>query len=552
MNNSSRKIDILLTFVINLIFFIVYTCFFELLHEANDDASISFLMEGAYGEYSEYAVYQHVWWGKLVVALNQFLPQIKWYVILIYGFIFLAFCGIVYAFLRMQGRKIGILTSGVLLIFCGYQTYVHFQFSRVAMVVGAAGLILLFFALEHASDKLERWSCIACGVVLALWASMIRFQMFAMAVALVAGAIGLHRVWRLLRAKDEGWIKKIGAYAVVFGTVGVVSIGLYVIDRAYYSDEEWAAYMEFNELRAELCDYGFPDYYENLELYQSFGISENDFTFYYSGNKDSELFTTEVMQALVDAKEERVFSPEDFFSTYPKEFMTLSVFTLFLVLAVIAILLNKKNLYFVLYEIIVIMVFEAYFYTMGRYGILRIDYSVWMAAVITLVYGMSDDLLEIKEIAWKWVAAILAGAIIISNADALKTDVGYEGAVGYSKFFYNEITPDKDHLYIILSTAPEVYFAFTFREPCEQGELSNIYTAYSWEYNVPVKNHILENYDIENIYRDAINNEKVYFVTGSQTEMLQIYIQENYNPNAYVVFEKNAFGIPIYSLKTAE
>lgn len=551
VNVKSRKVDVLITFLINIVFFVIYTCFFELLHEANDDASISFILEGAYGEYSPYAIFQHMWWGKLVVFMNQLIPQVKWYLVLMYGFMYVAYCGITYGLLRVQGRKIGTISSVILLIFGGYQTYVHFQFTRVAMIAGVAGMVLLFYAIENAKDKFEKGVTLVVGVVLALWSSMIRFQMFAMVVALVGGAIGLQRVWKLLRSREEGWKKKLGTYVAVFGAVGVLSIGLYAVDRSYYQEGEWAEYIEFNEVRALLCDYGFPDYFENYDLYQSLGINDNDIEFYGTGNKDSELFTLEVMQALVDAKGERTFSLREFLSAYPKAFVSISVFNLFLVIGVIAIVIDKKNLYYVIYEFVVIMLLQAYFYTMGRYGILRIDYSMWIAAVVALIYGATETLVQYKEVGYKWVAAIVAVALVISNAYISNTSIGYAGVVGYSKAIYEQITPDKEHLYITFCRTPEVYFAYSFWEPCEKGELSNIYASHAWEYNTPVKEQILENYGIENIYRDSINNEKVYFIPGTQTEVIQTYIQQNYDENAYFVLEADVFGVPIYSLRTA-
>ena len=49
------------------------------------------------------------------------------------------------------------------------------------------------------------------------------------------------------------------------------------------------------------------------------------------------------------------------------------------------------------------------------------------------------------------------------------------------------------------------------------------------------KKDVLYNFGISNVYRDAINNEDVYFVAEHHSVMLQTYIQENYDPNAYLV-----------------
>lgn len=554
MNKSSKKLDLLLAFGINIIFFVVYTCFFELLHETNDDLALSFLVEGAYGERTEYLVYQNVLWGKLLIGLYSLIPAIKWYNILMYLMLFLTFLALTYVFIRVQGRKMGLVSSTALLLFCGYYSYVVFQYSRIAPLATAGGLILLFYAIEHAQSKVEKTIGILVGALLAVWGSMLRFQMFALAVVLVGGVIGLYKVWQIVKEKQSDWVKQIGTYVLVFGTVGALSLLCYVIDGMHYSsDEEWSKYQEFNKVRTELWDYGFPDYEENQEAYESVGISENDYNYYLMWNMDEEVMTIENLQVIADAKPEKTFDALKFFSIFPKNFLGLGVFVLFLVLSVVAIWLNRKNVYFVLLEFAGIMVFEAYFFYINRYAIIRIDTGMWMTAIVVLLYAMSDDLAKLRDRSWKIAAVALGLVTSLFVADYCRTTVMTDGVAGSSKAFYEEVEQDEEHLYIMLSDAPKIYYALEFWEPCELGEFSNVYNIYGWEFNVKAKKAVLEEYGIENIYRDSIDNEEVYFVTGeSQSQMLENYIIENYDANASLVCEKVIDGVSIWSVHTAD
>ncbi|MBQ6812108.1 MAG: hypothetical protein IJP06_03240 [Agathobacter sp.] len=553
MKKDSRRIDLLLAFVINFIFAVIYVCFIRVMHETNDDMALSLLVEGAYGARSPYLVYQNVLWGKLLVALYQFIPQIKWYIILIYMLIFASFLGLVYALIRTQGRKVGTIVSTIVLAFCGYNTYVIYQYSRVAAVVTACGMIVLFYAIEHTQDKLEKRLCILYGTVISLWGSMLRFQMFAVAVVLVGGSIALYKFWNLYKEKQEGWLKKIGTYVAVFGTVGVLSVGFYVVDRLHYSmDEEWSSFMEFNDARTELWDYGFPNYQENAELYQSLGISESDFVYYDGWNLDINDVTIDDLHVLIDAKEARTFDIKGFFEKYPSSFMAISVFVVYLIAAGFAVLLDKKNLYFALYGFVAVMIFEMYFFYAGRYGIARVDYGMWMAAFIALTYGVTGSLERFKEVAWKVVAVLVALTLVIGVAGYSRTKNTRLDYTGVFKYFFEQVTPDKDHLYVMLILSPITYYGFGFWEACELGELSNIYNVFGWESTMEVKESILDNYGISNVYLDGINNEKVYFCPGSQVEQLQNYIRENYNENAVLVYEKDVSGIAVYSVKTLD
>lgn len=552
MNKNSKKIDLLLALAINVLFFIIYICNFELIHESNDDLAISFFVEGAYGTRSEYLIYQNVLWGKFLVWIYQLAPQFKWYNILLYVGMFSSFLGISYTFVRTMGRKIGMLANTILLLFVGYQTYIVFQYSRVATLATAAGMVLLFLAIEHAESKCEKIICLICGALLAIWGSMLRFQMFAMTVVLVAGAIAIHRVFVLVKEKRENLLKELGAYIAVFGTVGVLSVGLYVVDRLHYSmDEDWKAFTEFNEVRTELWDYGFPDYIENSEAYESVGISMNDCWFYLCWNMDSDLITTDALQVIVDAKEEKTFSIGEFLETYPASFLKMNLFILFLVVSIFAIGLNRKNAYYALYGFLAVMAFEAYFFWAGRHGIQRVDYSMWIAVLIGLFYGIADDLRLLKDKAWKWVIAIAAAAIMINAADFDHVETQRTGLISNAnRIFYEPMMSDEEHLYVVLCGPPSSYFIYDFWEPSQKGDLSNVYNAYGWEWATETRQEVLKQWDMTNVYKDGINNEKVYFIVGGLQDTFEMYIKENYDPNAELVLEKYIFDMQVFSLRS--
>ena len=553
MNKRMKKTDFLLAFGMNLLFFIIYTCCFELVHESNDDIAISYMLEGVYGESSPYLVYQNILWGKFVMLFYALIPTVKWYLVLMYFMLFCAFLSLTYIFLRVQGKKMGLVSGVAMLLFCGYQLYVVFQYSRIAPMATAAGLLLLFYMIEYADTKIEKIICLVVGIVLSVWGSLIRFPMFAVAVVLVCGAIGLYRVWQIIREKRADWLKQIGVYVAVFGTVGVLSFGCYLMDHlAYSTNETWSEYTVFNEVRTELWDYGFPDYYANQQGYLELGISQNDIVYYCSWNMDEEIMTTEFLQMIADMKPAKTFRLGAFLSIFPMNFLGIGVFLLFGLMAVGAFILNKKNAFFAIYEFVCVMIFEAYFFYINRYGIARVDWAMWMVALVALMYGMSDDMARLREKSWKWPLVMIVAVTLFFVADYVRTPIVVDGTTGTSKMFYEEVSQDDEHLYIMLSSTPRIYYAYDFWEPSEKGAFSNVYNAYGWEFNVPIKKAVLQNYGVSNVYRDSINNEKVYFATSMQYANLQAYIQENYDANAILYYEKEIEGIPIWSVRTLD
>lgn len=553
MNCKSKKIDALLAIALNVLFLLIYIYCFIPIQESNDDLAMSFLVEGAYGSHSEYMIFENILWGKFLVGMSKLVPTVKWYNVLSYLMIFTAFTEMSYTFLRMHGRKIGLALSTIMLIFCGHHMYILFQFSRVTAIGTIGGMTMLFYALDHAKEKLERNICLVAGGFLTIWASMMRFEMFALSVALVGGALGVYRVFVLWKTKVSDFKKQVITYLAVFGTVGVVSIGLYVVNQVtYQSDDTWREYTEYNKLRADLWDKGFPDYDSNVALYESLGISQDDFTYYINWEMDEEVLSLDTLRTLVAAKAPKERSLSEFFSMFPRDFMPLTVYVLFLVTGFVAIALNKKNIYFVAFEFVAVMAAELLFYYTGRYGFPRVDSGMWIAAFIVVIYGMAGDFDEYKSKIGRWALASVAVAWVLNAAWLQDFEHIQLGKVGSTKEAYQEIMQDKEHVYIMLTKAPSVYYAYNFWEPCGVGSLSNVYNTFGWEYNVEVKHEILENYGIKNVYRDAINNEKVYFIGGENSVILEQYVRENYDANAKFYPVKQINNVYVWSIRTDE
>lgn len=545
----SRKKSFLVAFIINVIFLVIYICVLQPVYETNDDLAMSFFVEGVFGEQSAYMVYQNIFLGKLLCFLYKIVPGIKWYNLLLYIFLFASFTATSYVFLRMlPKRKSGIILSILLLIVCGYSSYVIFQYSRIASQVSAGGLILLCYAIKYGKKDHEQWKCYVVGGILSAIGSMIRFKMFALTAVLIVGVTVLHEVWEF--RKRDNWSKELKVYVCVFGGVALICLSLFWVDKMHYdANHEWSEYQKFNELRTELWDYGFPDYDQNEDAFNDLGISKSDYEYYLTWNMDEEVMTIEKLESIVNLKSKKEFRIMEFLRAIPKVFLKNSCFIAFTILALIAVSLDRRNFYFIASEALLVVLFEAYFFYSGRYGIPRIDCSMWMAAAIVLLYGIAQNDIKISNLNWgiKSGIVVLIITLCINNYFALQT-VSIKDASS-SKEIYKEILKDDEHLYVLLVSAPEICYNYDFWEPSKICDFSNIYEAYGWDFNMSVRKNVLKAYGISNIYRDSINNEQVYFVTDAeQGQMLQKYITENYDKEAKVILEKRMQETYIWSV----
>jgi hypothetical protein len=554
---NRQKIDLGIVLVINLIFLFFCLFFCNIFYETNDDNAMALFVEGAYGGRASHLVFENMIWGKILSILTGLVPSIKWYTVGQYFMIFCAFVSLSYIMLRLQGRKIGLVSSVFLLSVFGYNTYIIFQWTRTAAITTIGGMILLFYAIEYAGQKYERRIALTVGACLCIFGSLIRFQFFAICVVLAVGT-GLLRFVDMLKKKPEGWKRKIGMYFAVFGTVGVLSIGIWGADRAYYmKNEAWNYYLEYNELRSQLWDLGFPNYEENQELYESLGISENDMKYYHNWNMDTELMPIESMRKLVLVKEQKAFTAEtvkNYFKEYPIRFFSMSLFSFFIIVSSIATALNRKNLRIVCYEAVAIMLFELYFFFVNRYGLPRIEAGMWMAAIASVLYSMSEDVGKIVLRSGKWVV-VLSGIVLAMNMTTFRENMALEEvSTASSRKFFDLISQDAEKLYCF-SMHSEPYkleSSYDFWEPARLGDAANVYYMGGWEFNVPIMDNMLERYDVDNIYRDSVNNNNVLFVANSDAGLIQDYIKENYDESAELIFIKDIDGAKIWRVRNKD
>ena len=109
----------------------------------------------------------------------------------------------------------------------------------------------------------------------------------------------------------------------------------------------WQEYLEFNQLRSQLLDYGFPDYDSNRDLYEELGISREALQLYQNWNfNDTEKFTTDVMRRLTEQKTSRPLTGKTvtgFLKRFPGDLLKLPMFYFFLGFFLLWLIFGKKD-----------------------------------------------------------------------------------------------------------------------------------------------------------------------------------------------------------------
>ena len=531
--------------------------------ESNDDLAMAQIASGARYAPDAHLVFINIIIGKVLAALYVLVPGVSWYVWSQWFLIFLSLTAVTYVLIRKSENKVLLFLVASTLLGIGYECYIALQFTKTAAVVAAAGAILVFYGIEHI-NKISSYIACVLGGILAVTGSMYRLTSFEMVILIMLG-IGVFRLNILWDADFKKFLKNLARYIVPFSCIIVLAFVCKSVDTRSYTDGgEWEAYVEFNKLRAELLDYGFPEYDKNAELYQQLGISKEDLAYYCEWQfGDTELFTAEEMRELVAAKESTVISTQSI-----KEFLTACCSKLmsflkerlvwnFLFITMVFFVLNwKKGCCVLAYQIIQTAVIYSYFVLIGRYSQRRVDVSYWITVIMVVLFLMMDEKIEIKRNTKK-LAAIIGSVIVI----------GYIGSMGLWKnvseeipveskenaqLILEEIEKDTAHVYMVTVGSSVVDAAWEVKEPIEKGCLNNYHVLGGWQNRSPVTNAVLENYDIDNPYRDMINNDSVYLIDNLYHESTEIYLQENYDTGAKLVLVKEILGNKIYRAYSGE
>jgi hypothetical protein len=216
-------------------------------YETNDDAAMNAIAAGRgfVDRPDEHLLYSNVLIGLGLKALYQLAPSIPWYG----GYWFVLGCAsllaICYACLRhdLSEWKVGL--TGLFLWVAGIPVLTQLQFTRIALLAGLAGLLLLASAIRVPSAPRAIWFAIP----LLLSGGLVRIDALRLVCVVLAPVI-LWMVWRA-RQQREARI----AMAVLLACVAL-GYGADRFNKWYYSrDVAWSEFFPVNTRRVEIMDF---------------------------------------------------------------------------------------------------------------------------------------------------------------------------------------------------------------------------------------------------------------------------------------------------------
>lgn len=549
LKQKYRKISVAL--ISNFLILGAMAAFMRPSFETNDDIVFAELGSGLRGVKDAHLVFQNYGLGMIYRLLYGVTGRLPWYTIVQYMILFAAFTVVTYVLISRLGEISGLCLFVILACGFGYEGYIHLQFTKTAGIAAVAAVFLLLYLLEQ--EKYSWWG-IAGGILLAVIAYMYREDQFWASCGLMAGA-GLLFLFDLRKYRNKK-LRRLGICVLTFGVLLLSVFGVDRWDSSKYRSAEWKEYQEFNQLRSELLDYGFPDYDSNQEIYEELGISREAYELYKSWNfNDTEKFDTEVMKKLVDLKQKRpltIRTVTAFLRRFPSDLLRMPMFYFFAVFAVLWLLCGKKDVFSiisVLAECLLLVAVYFYLYYQGRYMVNRVDVGLWFSACLVMLWIFSSG--EVRYMNTKvsvllCMICVVLGQFMMYKDWRLATSSIPEARVS-QRAVLETIGTDKEHTYLAKSGMLSEIVCYGPFDRMPENLLDNVYWFGGWECRTPGYTRAMEVHGIINPYRDVVNNENIYLVDDNIDLTLK-YIRQYYAENAEAVFVKTIGNVDVYQI----
>lgn len=532
--------------VINIVFAVFYLLCFQVKFETNDDEAMMQIVSGMYGAYEPHMVFINVVIGFFLAFLYRLNIGIQWYPVLMIILLYISF-SVISLLLYKRNRNIGRIISFCILMTFGYYFYTTLQFTEIAGILSSAGLLLLWDSWKYCNQqtRAKTLANIIAGSVLLIIGSLYRFHC---AILILAVSI----LYVAANVEKYEWLKTIKFLGIIIA-VSLICLCFYKMDQSFYKTEEWKYYTEYNAYRADVMDYNVPEYADNQSIYRKLNIDEQDISFLKKWNiNDANIYGLKTMKTLSNLNE-KFINKDNFVQNFARQMFNgvinySWIWGYILSVCIVLFLCEKRTTIRLLFlQIVGLIIVEMYFFASGRYLQSRVDIGVFL--IVTVINYMLA--IEYRHKGYKknikhlYLAAAIVLLISISRMEV------YTEEVGYTEEFEN-IIADKTHLYILPTLGVDVGKIDIWKVlPC--GALSNIVSTGGWTTFAPFNNEILRKYEVDNIFENSVNNEKVYFVSSKTDEQINDFVQfinRHYDKKAYAVLIKAGETMNVYKVES--
>lgn len=553
--------------VINILFFLMCNKAFTPKYEQVDDFIIMNLISKSDGNYNIYGVQMHPIICGIIILLYKTSININWYTIFMLGMQFLSFTIIGTVFCK-KSKIIG-LPLYISFLFIMYTKVLRYiQYTTVSMLCIASGTILLM----HSMEKDNKIGLLFALLMVSL-GCMIRFSTIIIAVPFIL----LFFIFNYLKNKEKKHLK---IMIILILLVLLINVSFNVF---YNINPTYREFLKFHDVRTYLHDYNWLYYENNKEVFNNINWSENDRNIFYAYcYGDENVYNTETLEKL---KESAINNQgkENIIEKFINTIRTLGYYItttdyMYIILVIFLIIIyiynnlfvnvgNKQrknknallNIFFSNFVFMIAIGLHGVFIWLNR-PMLRVIISIYIMAMAILMYGLLDNIKELKKIK----NILILTLIFVIGIVEFKTNVNYARYYNIENFkVYREIIDytgaHKENAYLYTLSMRDRFLAYSIYEKIEDDKLSNIRPLGDWDTYTKNYYDFKERYNIENLIESLYKKDNIYLISGNiiwkekftqYITIVEKYIEEHYNIdiecNVVKEFENN---IKIYKLQ---
>lgn len=547
--------------LLNIAVLLVLVIIFRPGYDTNDDWGMCNIVNGSKGIIDGHVVYENYLIGLICAALYKLTCAIPWYPIMQYMLMFSSYSAMTYVLINKLRHSSSIWIASALIVLFAYEGYINMQFTRTAGVATVGGILLMFWAFDKDNTFVnvsriskERIIQLTAGLIISIFGFMYRDSQF-LADAALMSAIGVMMIFNMFTADRKDAIKPAVIMACAFVLLFGVAGGLTNFDKKAYSSEEWQKYRAYNVARSQLYDHGFPEYSEYAAKYENMGINQNAKDFYRQWNHVDLDGDTMKQISGFNKEESHVISTQyikDFAKTMLEGYSQKPLFYVFLAIVLMWFIWGRKNwisITGIVYEAVMAIGLNFYMFYSLRYLKDRVDVGILLAATIVIVWTFKNNKpLFSNKIGIIMLVIAFAWAQYSWHDNWRSNTDSKDALLDANRQVAETIAKDKEHLYLNKAVGFSYSDAYDVFDVIPEGISENVFTLGGWTCRMPSNQDKLYKYGIKNVYKDSIDNEKVYLIDKDINTTIQ-YIRDYYCSDARADFVRNIADYPVYRLE---
>lgn len=544
----SRHKDTLLSMLLCTVVLII-ALLLHPIYETNDDPAMEALLFGVSGSGgTSFLVFINRVLGCILKFLVSVFPKVNWFFIMHYSICLVSIFVLARTFI---GRfpKYGLLIS-IAVVSAAMETLYLVQFTKTASIASIAGIVGLIFALKEERNS-KGMIGICTGLI--LFGSMVRYESLLMLCPILffVYLFELIEVVKNQKEKLKGFI--VIPVITICAVLLLNLIGTLINNNTPGSEE----YYKYNTYRSLLVDYRY-DYYEEDSSYSELLMASNWM------HNDPEVFTPDKLEELnnkvaTDSESLSLKSMTEIFAgDFSEALMVEPLLILSLATTLIILLFSKKKLY-VLPLLGGYVFVQFYLIRNGRHSLHRVDFSIYSALWISLLYLGKVSITVSKEIVKKISDYIVIPFLTIASVfiaccypiTGLFTEKEFQ--TNKNEFLSDAISQGNGYQYMVhpLVTGKDV--TRNIFEVPESGDMDGCFYMGGWTVGIDIPGlEGTSNCDISgNPWKECIDSDTIRLVMPIKNgpvymKIISLYIKDHYDGNVVGIEEYRNEEVLVY------